>query len=836
MPDFLSWQRPAMFALAAEPGPASAPRLTATLPLTFHDELGDVRAAAGFLLAGPGDVALLSAGQIIGRRPHPGCADADSTMMPHIELAAADMPWRYSRVAHAPGIATVRPWLVLVVGSSQEVHRLPDGRVRLTGAELFGQHPLKRSYRWAHVHRTPGRTFSRVLSPRMLEPGREYTAALVPAWRILPDQTLADSWDTGTASVTLPSFDSWSFRTTADAGDFATVAGRLEPLSQDESALLEQNQFGRAQVTVGPLATPPPGTTLPETRLSAGAALVAVTAPEIDPLPPDVAAAVEERTLHQVRNGRWVLTLPRYDVPWHPGPVDAEPWTWPPPGDDVVSDGWRRQLRVDPRHRGAAGLGAWIAIAWQDRITDAAVRQAGAVAAAAQRIRHLVFGLRAAGSLWRRRLPDAPLAKLAVLSPLLARMPVAGGGSALEAITGRTPALVPALFSSAAKRMLRRRGPLHRAAQPGATALAELIEAANGCPEGQRLPEAEQQIADAVAAPDQELISRLRSRAAHILTEFYDNADMAGALAESLPAEELLDLARQPRPEENCRPLSDLDAVADSIAAGVDPTTPQPAAVRRVLGTLRGLREPLLAEPDIAPELDIPLWRFLADNAPDWLLPGSDGIPPDRVLAVQSNPAFVEAVLLGANAQTLGELRWRNVPITSRWTPLRRFWQRIDVAQGSAATDIGPVVALGSGQPLWPYGSELGDPTHQADPGRGAELVIVLHTELFRRYPATAAYLAPNAGGRTDWSQVPDVDSGGTHREYPTFSGRLTPDLVFFGYDVPPAAGEDHWLVLEEPPPGYRFRRPDDDDSPDGATYAQSTFASPTRVFLGNLL
>ena len=40
------------------------------------------------------------------------------------------------------------------------------------------------------------------------------------------------------------------------------------------------------------------------------------------------------------------------------------------------------------------------------------------------------------------------------------------------------------------------------------------------------------------------------------------------------------------------------------------------------------------------------------------------------------------------------------------------------------------------------------------------------------------------------------------HREYPSFSGTLTPELVFFGFGVPPSAGTDHWLVLEEPPPG----------------------------------
>jgi hypothetical protein len=561
--------------------------------------------------------------------------------------------------------------------------------------------------------------------------------------------------------------------------------------------------------------------------------------PLSDPLPAEVADEVTLLTRDRSHNGRWVLTLPRYDVPWHPGPVDGEAWAWPPPGDDVVPEGWRRQLRADPRHRGAAGLGAWVAIAWQDKIADGAARQAGAVAAAAQRIRHLTLGLSAAGSLWRRRLPVEPVARLAVLSPLLGRMPVAGGGTALQALAGRTPTLVPGLLSSAAQRALRRRGALARSAAPGATSLGGLIAAANRCPDPQHLTDPELQVKQATENPDrrEQLAGQLRQQSPEVLLALGDDERRAIGLVRSLDADgvaaELVDLLARPEPESHCRPLPDLDAFAGAVAAGVDPTVARPVAAERVLATLQGLREPVLAEPDVAPELDIPLWRFLADHAPDWLLPGSGDIPPDRVLAVQSNPAFVDAFLLGANVQTLGELRWRNLPIVSRWTPLRRFWQRISIAADAVTTDIRPVVALDTGLPLWPDATDLGDVSHLADPAHGTSLVVVLHTRLFRRYPSTVVYLTPNA--EADWDPVPDVDNPLTTREYPSFSGTLTPDLVFFGFGVPPSAALDHWLVLEEPPPGYRFAHRASGGI-DGATFALDTFAPPVRVFLGNLL
>jgi hypothetical protein len=390
--------------------------------------------------------------------------------------------------------------------------------------------------------------------------------------------------------------------------------------------------------------------------------------------------------------------------------------------------------------------------------------------------------------------------------------------------------------------MLRRRGPLDRSAAEGATSLAGLLNAANRCPDPEKLPDADARLADAVADPERrrKIAGRIGQEAGEILFALGDNRDTVALLVDSLrpegAAEGIVDLAVQAPPETDCSPIKDLDAFASSVAGGVDPTVARPVAVERVIGTLQGLREPVLAEPDVAPELDIPLWRFLADNAPDWLLPGAGDIPMNRVLAVQSNPAFAEAVLIGANVQTLGELRWRNLPITSRWTPLRRFWQRINIAADEPATDIRSVIALDTDLPLWPDASELGDVSHLADPENGANLVIVFHTDLFRRYPATVVYLTPNPDGADVWGEVPKVDEPATKREYPSFSGTITPELVFFGFGVPPSAGTDHWLVLEEPPPGYRFRHPAADGSPDGATFAGTTFAEPVRVFLGNLL
>ena len=140
-----------------------------------------------------------------------------------------------------------------------EVTRLADGRVLLTSQEefdgktLFDWHPLAEAHRWAHLHTVAGRSpFARIISPRRLDTGQDYVAALVPGWQavLAPDgtSTLVDSWSGRFGSVTLKCFDSWGFRTTSEEGDFASIARRLEPLSNTDQQLLVERKFGRAQV------------------------------------------------------------------------------------------------------------------------------------------------------------------------------------------------------------------------------------------------------------------------------------------------------------------------------------------------------------------------------------------------------------------------------------------------------------------------------------------------------------------------------------------------------------------------------------------------------------
>jgi hypothetical protein len=626
--------------------------------------------------------------------------------------------------------------------------------------------------------------------------------------------------------VTLPCFDAWQFRTIAEEDDFQTIAERLSPLSAAEDAALGLAGFGVAEIT--PVAGA-------ATRLHLHGALGVVPPPPLEALADDVAGRVEDLAELSEQAGRWVLGLPRYD----------EPWT--APGADVPAGGWRRQLRVDPRARGAAGLGAWAAIAWQDRISEGASRQAGALALLAERVRNLSLGLRSARSQWMRRLPADPIVALTVVSPMLSRVP-SGGSTVADALTGRTSRLVPALFSSAARRMLRPRTALQRVAASGATALAALFEAATSCvPQPESLP-GQEGLSELVADPENR--DHGRRRLAEEGSAFLEAAlsqmpegtvEEVRGLGELLDAqaESLIGQLLRPEYPDDCVPIADLGVVARSVLDGISPMVARPVVVARVLDGFTGVRQPELVPPDLALELDIPLWSFLKEKAPDWLLPGAGEVPVDRLLALQTNPDFVDGLLVGANQRALGELRWRNVPVVAGWTPLRRFWQRIEDSGNAPAVDIRPVLDILSppppGAPVWTDTSVLGAAEHQHD-GAGPRLVILLHTELFRRYPTTLVYFLPKPAGVAAW-QI-DVESITTTPIWPNLSGTLNPELVFFGFPLAPEAAADHWLVLEEPPPGYRFKPPTGDQQgmTDAAAYANETLYHPVRAFFGNLL
>jgi hypothetical protein len=863
---FFGWWRNA----GALPSVSQGGRLRATVNLQVEamERAESAASAVAFDFYGPADVTGLLPGSIGHGWPAAGATDAEETMCPYVEFGAIDLPWRYVPVPRQ-GDAW-RPWLVLVVGPTDQMLLEPGGRVAISRAVLQ-KHPLQDSARWAHVQQTnpppdvPSHTVSRLLSPVDLAANTDYLAAVVPAFK--PDGT--PSWN-GSQDETVAVYHSWRFRT-GDAGDFKDLALRLKARAVTDPIVaalgresLEYPLADRANVITVRSALVPPAVVPPSGIDPDGSA------------PFDVAASVQAMRLPAYdAKGRRVLQLPQYGDAWVADPL-------------TPAGGWGATLNDHPRHRVAAGLGWWCGVGKQELIADAAAARAGGVFVASQRIRGLTVGLAAAGALWRRRLPSTPEARLALFGPSLARVAAAdapdGAGTIMSAITdpdsGRTNGrpMPPALFSSSARRLFRPRTARARQAADEALAAKSIVRAANECAritpverpahaadrgESQRgLPHADllaidfgmgdstatfgvvdrptlaTHLADAGVDPQllndippdlwPELVREIKRPDGPREDVFDELRRRSGASELSIGSlRELLQQLEAEEPRFVCRPVN-VNALDAVLVEAFRPHAGGTAA-QRVLSSIDGLdpAEPL-SPPEICPDLDLPAWAFLRDEARGWLLLGREAIQPDDVVAVGSNPRFINAFLTGLNTQALAELRWRNVPVKSGCTPLRRFWDRITPPAGGTPSAMGTDIR---GIAQWTPSQPLGHPDHSPDPASVRQLVLAFRTDLFRRYPRTLVYLtraAAGPGGTPDWI----ADATFTDNVTPVFTGEIDRDLVFFGFPVKPEDLADRWVVVEEAPPGYRFSQAQlaASGAADGGAAASAAFVKPTRV------
>lgn len=765
-------------------------RLKAELGLTGTTLAGPVAAPPiDFQLLGTADVHGVAPSSIGAMMPPPGAQEADTTKCAYVELTPADLPWRYTpRPREGPG---VRPWLVLVVGSPAEVVAEPDGTVSLAGT-LTNDYELSRSTRWAHVQDDGAHAVGRVLSDRQLKPTADHVAALVCAFK--PDGD--EAWTSG-QGARVPCYALWRFRTgtTEDFYDLAKAIDAAPPATTIGAADVSYTPTGSTLTVRGALT---------RTGLAEG------------PLPVPVATDLDtRRDLHGAdARGRTLIGLPHYGSAWGP----AEP---PEP-----AGGWRDAANGDARHRAVAGLGAWSGLLEQERIAAAMRERLGAVAIAGQRVAGLALGVAAAGSLWRRRVPATAAARVFLFGPALERVVDGSNRTALELITGEHRPLPAALFSSAARRFLRGGTARARLARPNARDPRFVLQLANKC----RLPRPPEEMK---GLPSTFGLAAFRVETGENPEARPVDGNLGGEFHGEMPDVDpnsvralgrgLLPTEREEQP---CRPVTPATLI-ERLDAAFDPGSENALPPLRVLGTIEGLADPPLAPPEACPDIGLPAWAILRDHAKEWLLPGAETLGQNKLTAVETNGAFVDAFLLGLNLQALEEARWRNFPVTTGCTPMRRFWELL-APDGAAVDDI-------RGVPSWTDASGLGDVQHRPPEAPPTRLVIVARTALFRRYPNTLIYLYPADAAFTH----PTIDPA--KRILPIFQGEIERELPFFAFPKTPAEGRAHWLVLEQVPRGYEFweRDPDDDSRPlvdaavlDGGEFAAKAFAQPIRVLI----
>ena len=493
---FRSWRRPGATRLATG---TDNGRTTASTELTLRThgvdgaQVGIRQGAPTFLLAGPADAEGLAPEAILHRSPAAGARAAETTMCPYVEFVDPGLPWALTPSGPVAGDEALRPWLVLVVGRTDQI-ALGDGSARIDAAVLAA-HPLVSSGRWCHVQEANGTSHARVLSPVALAEDTDYLAVLVPGWRVVEqadaDDLVVDAWPAAPdAPVEVDCLDHWRFRTGPD-GDFLSLARRLQPHQlrvEDGTVQVRNDRTGGLEPLEAHGALAPLGRTVQPLPGAMADDLAGLLGPFDDPSgpgPQDAAGppggpdgdgdadADADGDMVPVRArdhaGRPIISMPRYGAPWR--------------SDDPLDTTWGADLNLDPRHRGAAGLGAAIARERQDHLAAEAGRQAGALDAVARRIANLALGVQTSGRLLDRRVPgaDDPAGRLLLFGPALRRV-MTDQGSFDALATAPDRPLPPGWFSTAARRALRR-GPARSAlAAANAGEDDSRFAAANTCP------------------------------------------------------------------------------------------------------------------------------------------------------------------------------------------------------------------------------------------------------------------------------------------------------------------------------------------------------------------
>lgn len=241
-----------------------------------------------------------------------------------------------------------------------------------------------------------------------------------------------------------------------------------------------------------------------------------------------------------------------------------------------------------------------------------------------------------------------------------------------------------------------------------------------------------------------------------------------------------------PAPDPDPPPPADLPGLRDTIIARLDPYITVPARFKYLVQVSAFLNrvskdplDPIMA----APEFPQPMYEPLRDLSQDFLLPGLDHIPHNTVTLLETDPAFIEAYMVGLNHEMSRQLLWHEYPTDQRGSYFRQFWDVRSYVPSpeelqketpeqihEKLKDIPPIHT-------WARPNPLGANENRKDivPNN---LVLLVRGELLRRYPNAYVYAV-----EAKW----DPERGhvlGDKEMHILFRGTLAPDLTFFGFNL----------------------------------------------------
>jgi hypothetical protein len=508
---FLPWFRRGLSSRLESPaGPgASRARLSVSFSVTSEQGRRDLTPVE-VQLVGPGDVLGIQSQQVIRTEPRAGVADFEPNYLAAIDFYDEDFPWRYSPVASDVNNHRLPPWLVLIALKPEEFtrsgsHDQPLSSLSLTGAahraDIFPV--IGQEWAWAHVHvnaavggvnsvpdmadfgailgSNPDIAYSRLLSPRKLDPNCSYTVFLVPAFEvgrkaglgepvIDADDSTIRSWQ-GPADE-FPIYFEWTFRTGVD-GDFESLVRALVPRDMDPRVGIRDMDIARPGFGVDAASNPPDdlvgleGALLAPVTVRKGLVAESNFASQVETILNAPAAARADDTTDPL------VTPPIYGC-WHAQveQVSAAPEV----------GGWVNTLNLDPRYRAAAGIGARVIRDNQEKYVRIAWEQIGDVITANHKIRMAQLATKAASAAYIKSFAPLPQDRAIVLAaPTFSK--VLASPTTLGAMV-KSSSVPRASLSPALRKHLRPRGVAARRFLPADERLNGVARMINGIGSG----------------------------------------------------------------------------------------------------------------------------------------------------------------------------------------------------------------------------------------------------------------------------------------------------------------------------------------------------------------
>ena len=248
------------------------------------------------------------------------------------------------------------------------------------------------------------------------------------------------------------------------------------------------------------------------------------------------------------------------------------------------------------------------------------------------------------------------------------------------------------------------------------------------------------------------------------------------------------------------------------------------------------------------PEIDVPMYKPLADISSELFLPNINLIEENSITLLENNQKFIESYLVGINHEASRELLWREYPTDQRGSYFRQFWdvssflppQPVPPDLKEQLRDIPPIhlwpkeitAHTDPADPRSPLVNELGQHNLRAMQSGKTQLVLVIRGELLKKYPTAVIYAQKADWGTNPTTLAKDIREERVFAELtdaeklnppttkvktPLFEAKVDPDVYFFGFDLddeeargtlnPTSVSDDPgwFFVIKERPGEPRF-------------------------------